>query len=63
MDKEQKDKIKVSMFSLPQLGRQVNSHVHRIAPQPEPDYGAMQRFIQKSARLVTEPNDEEEGRE
>lgn len=33
-------------------GEPVNPNVHKIAPQREPDYGAMQRFIVESADFV-----------
>jgi hypothetical protein len=41
------------LFNPKPIGEQVNVHVHRVAPEKEPDYAAMQRFIETSAESIT----------
>ncbi len=41
------------LFNPKPVGEQVNVHVHRVAPEKEPDYAAMQRFIDTSAESIT----------
>jgi hypothetical protein len=40
------DKIEyLEVFNPRPIGERVNMYVHRVAPEKEPDYTAMQRFI------------------
>jgi hypothetical protein len=41
------------LFNPKPVGEQVNVYVHRVAPEKEPDYAAMQRFIDTSAESIT----------
>ncbi len=51
MDKETTKQF--LLFNPKPTGEPVNSHVHRIPREREPDYIAMQRFVEKSAELIS----------
>jgi hypothetical protein len=40
------------LFNPRPIGERVNAYVHRIAPEKEPDYTAMQRLIDVSAESI-----------
>jgi hypothetical protein len=44
-------KRKYDPFNPKSIGEPVNSHVHRISPQKELDYIAIQRFIEASVQV------------
>jgi hypothetical protein len=40
------------LFNPRPIGERVNVYVHHVAPEKEPDYTAMQRFIDASADSI-----------
>lgn len=49
-------KIKYDVFNPKPIGVRINVHVHRVAPEREPDYDAIQRFIKNSAEILAKKN-------
>jgi hypothetical protein len=50
-------KIKYDVFNPKPIGVRINVHVHRVAPEREPDYEAIQRFIKNSAQVLAKKTD------
>jgi hypothetical protein len=40
------------LFNPRPVGERVNMYVHQVAPEEEPDYKAMERFVEASAQSI-----------
>lgn len=50
--------LKVILFSSKPADKMIDPHVHHVAPEREPDYAAMQRFIRESADLIVKKKEQ-----